>query len=79
MAQSSPQDGGINEWLLRMHEASRHRAYTGTFVVSAGSQMASAKIWHICDGSQQMERVESLSGPQRSTFRRDGQVVTFYP
>lgn len=79
MAQSSPQDGGINEWLLRMHEASRHRTYTGTFVVSAGSQMASAKIWHICDGSQQMERVESLSGPQRSTFRRDGQVVTFYP
>ena len=41
-------DRGINEWLLRMHEASRRRAYIGTFVVSSGSSMASAKIWHIC-------------------------------
>lgn len=72
-------DRGINEWLLRMHEASRRRAYIGTFVVSSGSSMASAKIWHICDGQNQMERVESLSGPPRSTFRRDDQVITFLP
>lgn len=72
-------DRGIKEWLLRMHEASRRRAYIGTFVVSSGSSMASAKIWHICDGQNQMERVESLSGPPRSTFRRDDQVITFLP
>jgi sigma-E factor negative regulatory protein RseB len=73
------EDGGINAWLMRLHEASRHRTYTGTFVVSAGGQMASAKIWHVCDGAQQMERVEALSGPPRSTFRRNAQVVTFFP
>lgn len=69
----------IAEWLIRVHDASRQRAYTGTFVVSAGSRMASAKIWHICDGTQQIERVESLSGTPRSTFRRNDQVITFYP
>ncbi|MDE2418088.1 MAG: MucB/RseB C-terminal domain-containing protein [Burkholderiales bacterium] len=69
----------VNAWLLRMHEASRQRAYTGTFVVSAGAKTASAKIWHVCDGTQQMERVEPLSGPPRSTFRRNDQVITFFP
>ena len=70
---------GIAEWLARMHAAARKRAYIGTFVVSAGTNMSSARIWHICDGTQQMERVESLSGPPRSTFRRNDQVVTFLP
>lgn len=79
MAQPVQADASINSWLMRLHEASRKRAYTGTFVVSAGGGMASAKIWHVCDGAQQMERVESLSGIPRSTFRRNDQVVTFFP
>ncbi len=79
MAQSAAVDAPINVWLMRLHEASRQRTYTGTFVVSAGGNMASARIWHICDGTQQMERVESLSGTPRSTFRRNDQVVTFFP
>ncbi len=41
--------------------------------------MSSARIWHVCDGEQQMERVESLTGAPRSTFRRNEQVVTFLP
>jgi sigma-E factor negative regulatory protein RseB len=70
---------GVDEWLMRVHEASRRRAYVGIFVVSVGDSMSSARIWHVCDGEQQMERVESLTGPPRSTFRRNDQVVTFYP
>ena len=69
----------VGEWLLRMHEASRQRTYVGTFVVQAGSHMSSARIWHACDGEQQMERVESLTGTPRSTFRRNDQVLTFLP
>ncbi|MDO8251037.1 MAG: MucB/RseB C-terminal domain-containing protein [Rhodoferax sp.] len=69
----------VSEWLMRMHEASRRRAYVGTFVVSVGGAMSSARIWHVCDGEQQMERVESLTGAPRSTFRRNEQVVTFLP
>ncbi len=70
----------VSEWLMRMHEASRNRSsYIGTFVVSSGGVMSSAKIWHVCDGTQQMERVDTLTGPPRSTFRHNDQVVTFMP
>lgn len=69
----------ISEWLTRLHAASRRRNYIGTFVVSSGSSMSSAKIWHVCDGDLQVERVESLSGDPRSTFRRNDQVITFLP
>lgn len=69
----------INDWLMRMHEASRSRAYVGTFVVSSGGAMSSAKIWHVCEGNQQVERVETLTGAPRSIFRHNDQVVTFMP
>lgn len=69
----------IDDWLARMHEAAKKRAYVGTFVVSSGGTMSSAKIWHVCEGSQQMERVDMLSGAPRSTFRHNDQVVTFMP
>lgn len=69
----------INDWLMRMHEGTRRNAYMGTFVVSSGASMSSARIWHVCDGEQQIERVESLSGPPRLTFRHNDQVTTFSP
>ena len=72
-------DRSVSEWLMRMHEASRGRAYVGTFVVLAGGTLSSARIWHVCDGEQQVERVESLTGAPRSTFRRNDQVMTFLP
>jgi sigma-E factor negative regulatory protein RseB len=78
-AMALAEDPSVSSWLMRLHEASRHRTYTGTFVVSAGTQMASAKIWHVCDGDQQMERIESLSGTPRSTFRKNSEVLTLYP
>lgn len=67
----------IGEWLMRMHEASRKRNYVGTFVVSSDDLLASARIWHACEGDQQIERVDALTGPPRSTFRRNDHVVTF--
>lgn len=70
---------GLNDWLLRTHEASTNRSYIGTFVVSAGGNMSSAKIWHVCEGKQQVERVETLTGAPRSIFRHNNQVVTFLP
>src|SRR5436190_4465833 len=70
----------VNEWLMRMHEASKLRSYVGTFVVSSiGGGMSSARIWHACEGDVQVERVESLTGAPRSVYRRNEQVVTFYP
>jgi sigma-E factor negative regulatory protein RseB len=70
----------VNEWLARMHDASRVRSYIGTFVVSSSNgAMSSARIWHACDGRRTVERIESLSGERRSTFRRDEEVLTFLP
>jgi sigma-E factor negative regulatory protein RseB len=69
----------ITEWLTRMHEASRQRAYTGTLVVSSGATMSASRIWHVCDGTQQMERVETLTGAPRSTIRHNNDVITFAP
>lgn len=69
----------LTEWLTRVHEASRQRAYQGTLVVSAGAHMSASKIWHVCDGAQQMERVETLTGAPRTTIRRNNDVITFAP
>ncbi len=69
----------VSDWLRHIHEGSRRRAYMGTFVVSVGDFMSSAKIWHVCDGAQQLERVDTLTGVPRSTLRRDDDVVTFWP
>ena len=41
--------------------------------------MSSAKIWHVCQGDQQVERVETLTGPPRSVYRHNDQVLTFLP
>lgn len=79
VSQVASRERNISEWLLRMHEASRRRAYVGTLVVSSGGNMASARVWHVCDGQHQMERVESLTGTPRSTFRRNDEVITFSP
>jgi sigma-E factor negative regulatory protein RseB len=79
VAQPSIDATGIERWLLRLHEASRTSAYIGTFVVTAGNDMSSSRIWHVGDGHRQMERVESLTGTPRTTLRLDDEVVTFLP
>jgi sigma-E factor negative regulatory protein RseB len=76
---SAAESRHINDWLMRIHEASRKLSYIGTFVVQSGGTMSSAKIWRVCEGSQQLERVETLTGAPRSIFRHNDQVVTFLP
>jgi sigma-E factor negative regulatory protein RseB len=70
----------INDWLLRMHEAAmKKRSYVGTLVQTSPNSISSARIWHACDGAQQIERVETLTGVPRSTFRHNDKLVTFMP
>lgn len=71
---------GIAEWLDRIHAASRRHNYVGTFVISSNAgAMSSARIWHACDGQRQVDKLESLTGAPRSTFRRDGELLTLMP
>ncbi len=79
LAQPVAVDVPLTPWLMRVHQAARQSVYTGTFVVSTGTNMASARIWHVCDGNQQWERVEPLSGTTRAISRRNDQVITFFP
>lgn len=76
---AKPVEKTADEWLQRMQGATNRRSYVGTFVVSSAGGLYSSRIWHVCDGSQQVERVESLTGIPRSTFRRNDDVVTFQP
>jgi sigma-E factor negative regulatory protein RseB len=69
----------VSDWLMRMHDASGHQPFIGTFVVTSAGSLSSARIWHACDGEQQVERVQTLTGTPRSTFRRNDQVITFLP
>lgn len=76
----APAERDAAQWIERMHSAPCRRSYAGVFVVmSANGAMSSSRIWHACDGPQQMERVESLSGTPRTVFRRNDEVRTFLP
>jgi sigma-E factor negative regulatory protein RseB len=69
----------VNDWLMRIQDASRKLSFVGTFVVQSDGKLSSAKIWRVCEGGQQLERVETLTGAPRSIFRHNDQVVTFLP
>ena len=69
----------MRAWLLRIHDAASRRNFQGTFVVSGGGSVASARISHFCDGPNQYERIESLDGRQRKVFRHNDVVHTLWP
>jgi len=72
--------GNVTEWLARVHAAPRQHNYIGTMVVSSNEgAMSSARIWHACTAQQQVERVDALTGPARSSLRHDNQVLTLWP
>ncbi len=75
-----PPQRTVDEWLLRLQQGSSVPAFVGTFVVTASSgAMASARIWHLCEGDTQLERIDALSGPPRSSFRRNDEVSLLLP
>lgn len=69
----------VRAWLLRIHHAASRRNFQGTFIVSGGGMMASARIAHYWEGANQYERIESLDGKQRQVFRHNEIVHTLWP
>ena len=70
-APAGPPQRSVTEWLARLQQASRVPSYVGTFVVSSASgALSSSRIWHVCEGDVQLERVDTLTGTPRSTVRR---------
>ena len=71
--------GEMRAWLMRIHAAASQRNFQGTFVVSGGGSVSSARIAHFCEGTNQYERVESLDGQARQVFRHNDVVLTVWP
>ena len=71
--------GDVRAWLMRIHEAASHRNFQGTFVVTGGGAVSSARIAHFCEGTNQYERSESLDGQARHVFRHNDLVHTVWP
>jgi sigma-E factor negative regulatory protein RseB len=69
----------VRGWLMRIHDAASRRNFQGTFVVSGGGNVASARMAHFCEGSNQYERIESLDGKARNVFRHNDVVHTVWP
>ena len=69
----------VRAWLLRIHEAASRHNFQGTFVVSSAGHVASARIAHYEEGSNQFERIESLDGRARNVFRHNDVVHTLWP
>jgi sigma-E factor negative regulatory protein RseB len=64
---------------MRIHDAASRRNFQGTFVVSGGGNVASARMSHFCEGANQYERIESLDGKARNVFRHNDVVHTVWP
>ena len=73
------QPNEVRTWLLRIHDAASRRNFQGTFVVSGGGTVASARISHFHEGPNQYERIESLDGRQRKVYRYNDVVHTVWP
>jgi sigma-E factor negative regulatory protein RseB len=69
----------LRSWLMRIHEAANRRNFQGTFVVSAGGSMSSARIAHYCDGTNQFERIDTMDGQPRRVVRHHHVVHTLWP
>ncbi|MEP7056687.1 MAG: MucB/RseB C-terminal domain-containing protein [Caldimonas sp.] len=74
---AQPRD--MRGWLMRIHEAASRQNFQGTFVVSGGGNVASARMAHFCEGANQYERIESLDGKARNVFRHNDIVHTVWP
>lgn len=78
-AASPTQGHEVRAWLLRIHEAASHRNFQGTFVVSGGGAVSSARIAHFAEGKNEYERSESLDGQARYVYRHNSVVHTLWP
>ena len=78
-AASSPHSGSDVSWLTRIQDATRRQNFQGTFVISTGSSMSSARIQHVCKGQDQYERIDALDGQARRVHRHNALVQTVWP
>lgn len=65
--------------LNQMANAARNLNYGGTFVYRHGPHIETSRIWHLREGNNDYERLETLDGPPREIVRSNEEVTCYYP
>jgi len=65
--------------LDRAAAAARSLSYTGTIVYQRGGDVETARIVHVFDAGEELEKVVNLDGPAREVIRNKGEVRCYYP
>jgi sigma-E factor negative regulatory protein RseB len=75
-----PAAGEGIKWLERMGSAARTQNFSGTFVYQQGNRVDTSRITHYVDGGgNELEKLESLDGPEREIIRRNDEVRCYIP
>lgn len=77
-AESTPAGESLR-LLSQMATAARNLNYSGTFIYRHGSHIETSRIWHLKDGNNDYERMETLDGPPREIVRANEEVTCYYP
>lgn len=65
--------------LHQMANAARNLNYSGTFIYRHGPHLETSRIWHLKEGNNDYERLETLDGPPREIVRSNEEVTCYYP
>ena len=65
--------------LDRAAGAARTLSYTGTIVYQRGADVETARIVHVFDAGEELEKLVNLDGPAREVIRNKGEVRCYYP
>ncbi|MEO8279996.1 MAG: MucB/RseB C-terminal domain-containing protein [Ideonella sp.] len=66
-------------WFTRIQQAPAKQSFQGTFIVTSGGAMSSARMTHYRAGKSQYELIESLNGQARQVYRHDEVIQTMWP
>ena len=66
-------------WLRKIHEATQHLSYTGTFVYQNGNRSETSRITRYVDASGDIEKLEIMDGVPREIVRTKDTVRCYLP
>lgn len=68
------------QWLARLQSAPQRHSYAGDVVVSVHGRVSTSRIEHARDvHGRTLDRIETLSGQPRITYRQADEVLTLWP
>lgn len=79
-AASAQGQAAVEQWLARLQSAPQRHSYAGDVVVSVRGRVSTSRIEHARDAhGRAMDRIETLNGQPRITYRQADEVLTLWP